>query len=228
MRTNVIKDCMEITVSDVRFPHQEATVFYAHLPCTADHRTNQIHLVDSLCEHLASMTDEMPIQIVHDPLGRPRLLLGECKGPAISFSQGGGKIWAALCPDMSDVGIDAAGTDEFPPDYPFSRVFHEQELQQALSLTCGDLKKAAALLWSVKEAAVKALGCAFHLVDPLQLCVKPSTVETDCFTVSLSGKALARFGTIAGRGIAVRSLFQENMWLSIALLNWQRISTERP
>ena len=98
-------------------------------------------------------------------------------------------------------------------------------------LTSGDLKKASALLWSVKEAAVKALGCAFHLVDPLQICVYPSAAEKDgwyTFTVSLLGKALVRFRMMAGRRIVVRSLFQEDMWLSIALLNRQLIRTERP
>jgi phosphopantetheinyl transferase len=217
----MIKDCRQITVNAVSFPHQEATVFYACLPCTAEHRADQIHLVSILQENLATMTDDMPIQIVHDPFGRPRLLLGEYEGPAISFSEGGGQIWAALCPDMSDIGIDAAQTDEFPQEYPFGRVFGVRELQQALSLTCGDLNKAAALLWSVKEAAVKALGCAFHLVDPLQICVNPSPAEKDCFTVSLSGKALARFPRMDGQYIAVRSFSQENLWLSIALLNSQ-------
>jgi phosphopantetheinyl transferase len=232
MRTNVIKDCREITVNAVRFPHQGATVFYAGLPCDSDtiagHKADQIHLVSILREHLAGMTDNMPIQIVHDPLGRPRLLLGECEGPAISFSEGSGKIWAALCPDTSDIGIDAAGTDEFTEDYPFGRVFGVQELQHALNLTCGDLKKASALLWSVKEATVKALGCAFHLTDPLQLCVNPSTVEKDCFTVSLSGKAQARFPMIADQRIMVRSLFREKMWLSIALLNSRPKGHEQP
>jgi phosphopantetheinyl transferase (holo-ACP synthase) len=215
----VIKECSQITVNAVSFSQQQASVFYACLPCTAGHRADQIHLVSILREQLAGLTDDMPIQIVHDPLGKPRLLLGECEGPAISFSEGGGKIWAALCTDVPDIGIDAVGTDEFPQKYPFGRVFGVQELQQALSLTCGDLKKAAALLWSVKEAAVKALGCAFHLADPLQLCVDMSCAENDCFTVSLSGKALAKFPMMAGRGIAVHSLFQENIWLSIALLN---------
>jgi phosphopantetheinyl transferase len=228
MRANVIKDCRQITVNAVSFPQQEATVFYACLPCTAGHRADHIHLVSILREYLAAMTDNMPFQIVHDPLGRPRLLLGECDGPAISFSEAGGKIWAALCPDAADIGIDAAETDEFSQEYPFSRVFHAQELQHALKLTDGDLKKASALLWSVKEASVKALGCAFHLVDPLQLCVYPSASEKDCFTVRLSGKALARFDMTAGRCIVVRSLFHEKMWLSIALLNWQQIRTERP
>jgi phosphopantetheinyl transferase (holo-ACP synthase) len=90
------------------------------------------------------------------------------------------------------------------------------------------LDKAAALLWSIKEAAVKAMGCAFHLVDPLQICVDPSPAEMDCFTVSLSGKTLVRFGMTACRCIVVHSFFREKTWLSIALLNGQRTSTERP
>jgi phosphopantetheinyl transferase (holo-ACP synthase) len=241
MRANVIKDCQEITVNAVSFPHQRGTVLYACLPCDtetitghrADRMVDKIHLISILREHLTGMEDsprtgcrfpnraDLPIQVVHDPLGRPQLLLGECEGPAISFSEGRGKIWAALCPDTSDIGIDAAGTDEFPEEYPFGRVFHVQELQHALRLTCGDLKKASALLWSIKEAAVKALGCAFHLVDPRQICVYPSAAEKDCghiFTVCLSGKALVRFGMMAGRSILVRSFFHEKMWLSIALL----------
>ena len=68
------------------------------------------------------------------------------------------------------------------------------------------MAKASALLWSVKEAVVKALGCAFHLVDPLQITVYPSaegTVDGDggyTFPVCLSGKALVRF-PIAARGV---------------------------
>jgi phosphopantetheinyl transferase len=229
MRADVIKDCQKITVKAVRFTQQRGTVLYAYSPCDRASRTaDNIHLVSILLEHLAGVVS--PIQIVHDQLGRPQLLLGECEGPAISFSEGGGKIWAALCPDTSDIGIDAAGTDEFPKEYPFGRVFHAQELQYALRLAGGDSEKAAALLWSVKEAAVKALGCAFHLVDPRQIHVYPSAAENDgwhTFTVCLSGKALERF-PIASRCILVRSLFQEKMWLSIALLNRQLVRTERP
>ena len=98
------------------------------------------------------------IQIVHDPLGRPQLLLGESQGPAISFSEGGGMLWAALCEDASDIGIDAADAADFSNGYPFHRVFQAQELGPALRLTGGDWKKASALLWSIKEAAVKATG----------------------------------------------------------------------
>ena len=119
-----------------------------------------------------------PLQVVRGLLGRPHLMLGKYSGPAISFSQGGGHLWAALCGDESDIGIDVAGPDEFKRefqrDYPFHRVFHPQELQHALKLAGGDLEKASALLWSIKEAVVKALGCGFHLVDPRQITVYPS------------------------------------------------------
>jgi hypothetical protein len=247
MRADVIKDCREITVKAVSFPHQRGTVFYACSPYdtetiaghSASRTADKIHLVSILREHLAGMkgspwTDcrfsnraDLPIQVVHDALGRPQLLLGECEGPAISFSEGGGNVWAALCGDESDIGIDVAGTDEFQREYPFHRVFHPQELQHALRLAGRDLEKASALLWSVKEAVVKALGCAFHLVDPLQITVYPSAegaVDGDSgytFPVGLSGKALVRFPIAAGRSLWVRSIPQVKMWLSIALLNWQ-------
>jgi len=153
--------------------------------------------------------------------------LGEYRGPAISFSGGGGKVWAALCGDESDIGIDVAGTDEFQGEYPFHRVFHPQELQHASRLASGDLEKASALLWSVKEAIVKAMGCAFHLVDPLQITVYPSAegaADGDgayIFPVRLSGKALVRFPLAARRLLRVRSIPRGKMWLSIALLNRQ-------
>jgi len=237
-------DGQEIVVRAVNFLPQWGTVLYACSPSDpetiAGHKpsrtADKIHLVSVLREHLVGMegspwadgrfsnSADLPIQVTHDPLGRPQLLLGECKGPAISFSEGGGRTWAALCGDASDIGIDAAGIDEFPKEYPFHRVFHSQELQLALRLTSGDLKKASALLWSVKEAAVKALGCAFHLVDPRQIRVYLSGAEKDdwhIFTVCLSGNALVRFPMMASRCLWVRSLFQEKTWLSIALLNRQ-------
>jgi phosphopantetheinyl transferase len=120
-----------------------------------------------------------------------------------------------------------AGTNEFQREYPFHRVFHPQELQHALRLAGGDLEKASALLWSIKEAVVKALGCAFHLVDPRQITVYPSTGDAVggnseyTFPVGLSGKALVQFPIAAGQSLWVRSLPQRKMWLSIALLNRQ-------
>jgi phosphopantetheinyl transferase len=152
-------------------------------------------------------------------------LLGKRRGPAISFSTAGEEVWAALCGDESDIGIDVAGSAEFQEGYPVHRVFHVQELNQALELAGGDLAWAAALLWSIKEAVAKALGCAFHLVDPRDIHVHPSAGEDGglAFSVRLSGKALVRFPMADRWPIAVRSLPQAETWLSIAALNWPRV-----
>jgi phosphopantetheinyl transferase (holo-ACP synthase) len=242
----VPKDCQGITIQVVSFVHRRGPVFYASLPCgpgaaetLKDCGTNgagdKHRLVSILWDHLVAMEshlwkrspssnrDAFPIQVVGGPLGRPHLLLGKNQGPAISFSEGGGKVWAALCGDESEIGIDVAGTDEFQGEYPFHRVFHAQELQHALKLAGGDLEKASALLWSIKEAVVKALGCAFHLVDPRQIYVYPSTGAEDGYTfpAGLSRKALVRCPIDASRSLWVRSIPQGKTWLSIALLNRQ-------
>ena len=237
------KDCQGLSVPAVSFVHGRGPVFYSSVPCADETlkrcRTNgaedKHRLVSTLWDHLAALESPLwkrcqssnqaafPIQVVCDPLGRPHLLLGEYPGPAISFSEGGGKVWAALCGDEFDIGIDVAGADEFQREYPVHRVFHPQELQHALSLADGDLGKASALLWSIKEAVVKALGCAFHLVDPRQIIVYPSVGGDGgyAFPVGLSGKARARFPKAAGRSLWVLSIPQGKMWLSIAHLSWQ-------
>lgn len=241
MGVDVPKVCQEVTVYTVRFVHGRGPVFYASLPCASqtlkawgtNGAGDKHRLVSSLWNHLvtggspfwkpcpSSHRSVFPIRVVHGLLGRPRLLLGEYRGPALSFSEGGGKVWAAICGDEADIGIDVAGADEFQSHYPFHRVFHPQELQHALRAADGDLGNASALLWSIKEAVVKAMGCAFHLVDPREITVYPSVGEAaeHLFPVGLSRQAMARFPPVAGRSLWVCALPQGTMWLSIALLN---------
>jgi hypothetical protein len=99
-------------------------------------------------------------------LGRPRLFLGGQPGPAVSFSRAAGCLWGALAP-VGQVGVDAALPSEFEAGYPLARAFRPPELDWARPLCGGDTTGAAALLWALKEAAVKALGVGFHLLDPL-------------------------------------------------------------
>jgi hypothetical protein len=99
-------------------------------------------------------------------LGQPRLFLGGQPGPAISFSQAAGRIYAAMT-SAGQVGVDAAMPAEFEADYPLARAFRPAELDWARPLIGGDTPGAAALLWAVKEAAVKALGVGFHFLAPL-------------------------------------------------------------
>lgn len=202
MGVNVAKDREQVTVHTMNPVHRRGPVFYASLPRDTEtskgqeaNREEAKHrLVSLLWDHLATLDSPLwtshlssnraafPIQVLHDPLGKPHLLLGAHRGPAISFSEGGGKVWAALCGDDSNLGIDVAEAVEFHGNYPFHRAFNSHELQHALNLAGGELEQASALLWSVKEAVVKALGCAFHFVDPLQIHVCPSIAGHDEFT----------------------------------------------
>jgi phosphopantetheinyl transferase len=243
MGVDMTQVCQGLTVHAVSFDHRGGPAFYASLPDDGEtlkkYRANgagdKIHLVSILLDHVTAMERSLwkfrhlldraafPIHVVRDPLGRPHLLLGEYRGPAISFSEGDGKVWAALCGDASKIGIDVATADEFRGEYPCHRVFHDRELQHALRLTGGDLEKASAMLWSIKEAVVKALGCAFHLVAPLQIHIYPSTGWGGGYTfpVCLSRKTLARSPTGTRQSIWVRSFPQAKSWLSIAILSWQ-------
>lgn len=234
MGVAVTKDCQGPTVGAVSFLPGRGPVFYASLP--RDSEEARQRLVATLWDHFAATENPgwqgsqafssaaLPIQVVRGLLGRPQLRRGGHPGPAISFSEGGGKVWAALCGDGADIGIDVAGADEFSGEYPVHRVFHPRELEQALPLAGGELAAAAALLWSVKEAVVKALGCGFHLVEPRQITVCPAVAGAaggdggQTFTVDLSGKTRERFPLADGRFLRVRSFPQRRLWLSIAHL----------
>jgi len=222
----VAQDRQEGIVQAVRLVPCGGVVYYASVPGNyaispggVTRRTEiRRRLVTVLWGHLFSNLAALPIHLVHDTLGRPHLLSGEHRGPAISFSTAGEEVWAALCADESDIGIDVAGSAEFQEGYPVHRVFHEQELHQALELAGGDRANASALLWSVKEAVAKALGCAFHLVGPRDIHVDPTAAEDGghSFSVRFSGKALECFPLADRRPITVRSLPQAETWLSIA------------
>jgi len=244
MAAAAAQDRQEGIVRAVRLVPCGGVVFYASVPGTSATSTGCVtrrtetrrRLVTILWEHLQAEESPLwkrpqfanrvalPVRLVHDPLGRPHLLVGELRGPAISFSTSGEEVWAALCGDASDIGIDVAGSAEFRDGYPVHRVFHVRELHEALELAGGDPARAAALLWSVKEAVAKALGCAFHLVKPRDIHVYPSAVEEGrpVYSVRLSGKALERFPMTDFRPITVRSLPRAGRWLSIAALNRPR------
>jgi phosphopantetheinyl transferase len=247
MEVNMPMACEEVTVHTMNTFSESGPAFYASLPCGQYNNSHcsededRHHLISALWDHLAATehplwkelhTEALPIRLTRSELGRPQLMLSEHNGPAISFSECGGKVWAALCGDESDIGIDAAEAAEFRGSYPFHRVFHPQELQHALHLTNGNTEQASALLWSVKEAVVKALGCAFNLVEPLQIAVNPAIARTDeklsayNFRVSLSGKALMRYPLAADGYIRVSSLLEDNIWLSIALLDRRTAGNE--
>lgn len=107
-----------------------------------------------------------PVTLEITALGQPLLRFNGQPGPAVSFSQAAGRLWAALT-SAGLVGVDVALPWEFEAGYPLARVFRSAELDWARPLSGGDTARAAALLWALKEAAVKALGVGFHLLAPL-------------------------------------------------------------
>jgi hypothetical protein len=114
----------------------------------------------------------LDLTLTRNHLGKPHLLVGGAPGPAVSFSWSAGGWWAALGTSRSWIGLDAASPEEFAGAYPCQRVFGDREWQTAVSLTAGDREEAAALLWSVKEAVVKAQGCGYHFFGPRQVRVE--------------------------------------------------------
>ncbi len=109
-----------------------------------------------------------PFTLENDRLGRPRLLVGERPGPAVSFTYADRHLWAAMAPGQG-IGVDVALAREFKSPYPYHRVFSTVELDQVKEITSWDVVQGAALLWSLKEAAVKACGCGFHHCPPLEV-----------------------------------------------------------
>ena len=66
----------------------------------------------------ASRPELGPVSLETTALGQPRLRLKGQPGPAVSFSQAAGCLWAALtC--TGQVGVDAALPSEFEEGYPW-------------------------------------------------------------------------------------------------------------
>jgi phosphopantetheinyl transferase len=146
-----------------------------------------------------------PVSLEVTVLGQPRLTLGGQPGPAVSFSQAAGRLWAALS-SAGQVGVDAALPEEFEADYPMARAFQPGELDWARALSGNDTARAAALLWTLKEAAVKALGVGFHLLDPLALEVFDPSPWQGGIRVSIK----------AGGLLSAWARPQDGGWLAIA------------
>jgi phosphopantetheinyl transferase (holo-ACP synthase) len=166
--------------------------------------------------------DLFSCNLVHDGLGRPLIALNNGVGPAISFSHCNGVTWAALTGGEADVGIDAERAEEFNEDYPFHRVFQidelGDELTPSLKHTGGNRGECAALVWSAKEAFVKALGCAFHFFSPLEVNASPLDVRFDraLFRVRLSDRGAERLSRHRGSHMEVSSFRIDGAWVSVA------------
>ena len=138
-------------------------------------------------------------------LGKPCLHLGHGEGPSLSFSHGEGRIWAAMS-GSGGVGIDVSGPEEFPDGYPFARAFRKEELECAGAFCGHDRARGAALMWAVKEAAVKATGAGFNLFDPLEVRLGTPLVREQWIL----------FDVLVDRPVSVWVRPEGRGWLSVA------------
>jgi phosphopantetheinyl transferase len=106
------------------------------------------------------------------------------------------------------VGVDAASSDEFTGSYPFHRVFRGPEWTDAAPFCAGDRFDAAALLWTLKEAAVKALGEGFNGPDPLEVVVRP---------LRWNGKGVLSGVEVEAARLCALSVRDRGRWFSLAL-----------
>ena len=159
-----------------------------------------------------------PPQVATSFWGQPLLFLSGHIDPSISFSHLGKVTWAALCMDQYSVGIDAATSLDFSKGYPYQRVFHPDEFNNFID-RYESREKAAAALWSAKEAVVKALGCDYGLLEPLDLRVTYSANSEDGepFFISFAERAMKRLPWITQEWVEVRIFQQETLFVSVAL-----------
>lgn len=152
-------------------------------------------------------------------LGRPYLTLDGRNGPSISFSYCAGILWACMAGVEMNVGIDAARAGEFQTGYPYSRAIDPEEMAHALATETGDVPEAAALLWSAKEAAVKALGCGFHLLSPRDVTLVPISGESieRRYALHLADSARSRLRKRAEIDMEVIASRRSGFWISVAL-----------
>jgi phosphopantetheinyl transferase len=152
------------------------------------------------------LPDESALTLHKSTLGGPCLFLGDRQGPSLSFSHGRERLWAAIC-SQGRVGIDVAYPEEFVAGYPFARAFRAEELDWARALCHKDTARGAALIWSAKEAAVKATGAGFNRFDPLQVLVGAPLPMQEGFL----------FEVLADRPITAWARTEDTGWLCVAL-----------
>jgi phosphopantetheinyl transferase len=211
---------------ELEFLHHDPRVLCAciRLPCTNRNWRNWAKqaAVSALVPSVWEVHDEFRrdvaarvpnMEIVSDSLGKPHLLIDGSEGPAVSFAYEGDTMWVAVGREGSSVGIDAAESTSFRGKYPFHRAFHEGELELG-----GEKDEVAALIWSAKEAVVKALGCGFHLVDPLHLRVEPcfGNQQKYLLKVHLIDKSGEKFRMQAENPVPVSVFRYSSMWVSVA------------
>ena len=112
------------------------------------------------------------------------------------------------CPSaIAGSGSGRPCAEEFASGYPFARAFRPEELDWARALCQNDTARGAALIWSAKEASVKATGAGFNRFDPLQVRVGAPLIKEQGFL----------FEVLADRPITAWARTEDTGWLCVAL-----------
>lgn len=153
-------------------------------------------------------------------LGRPLLVVAGRRIANVSFSYGNGEAWAVVCRPSRSCGIDVAGRKEFGSEYPYQRVFSSAELSSGSEMTCGEPEETAALLWSAKEAVVKAFGWGFHFLEPIDVSLEPTVRRgTGCeMRARLTGRWRSTFSRFGDVHACVRTVRVRDCWVSVAMI----------
>ena len=121
------------------------------------------------------------IEILSAASGAPQVAGSD--PPAISLSHRGGLACCAISPDAIDLGCDLEAIEPRSP--AFLSCYFTAEEEQSIGLAApSEQPRLAALLWSAKESALKALGCGLR-ADTRSVAVKdpdrllPSTPDPE-------------------------------------------------
>lgn len=165
-------------------------------------------------------TRQAGAKIISGGLGRPLLAVKGRWLTNVSFAYSDAELWAVMCCPIWSCGIDVAWAQEFGADYPYHRAFSREELSSTLTVMGCDRDEAAALLWTAKEAVVKATGCGFHLVDPHD--VRVAVIRCRDTVCELQAHVTHRGRTAPARSnemrVAVRSARSGKYWVSVVMI----------
>ena len=159
-----------------------------------------------------------PISVEYDEFGKPRLKIGEFMEMAVSFSRVSDMLWASVTGSGNHLGMDVARAEEFDGNYPFPRAFHPEELFSSM-LDIHGIQESAAMLWSVKEAAVKALGIGYGLLGPLDIRIDSVEDHTTHYIprIFIASGPLRGIGLHSSSCLSIISFSYAGTWVSVAI-----------
>lgn len=157
------------------------------------------------------------INVFHDPYGKPLLLGPQPPYPAVSFSYGINCLWGAMGKPGDHLGLDVAEAGEFPAGYPYHRLAAAEEWAAIKDFLGRDKSESAALLWAAKEAAVKALGCGYRGLSPLQvkLALKAGQAGGCFYCVRLDQAAEKKLPSLTAVTVRVAVWRWQCAWLAL-------------